>query len=268
LIGSGTSTGTASQTLQVTGGAAFTGVGASVGIGTTRPISIAHIQVPNLQANGLGGLYLTSSDLIYPNATTNVAHPGIFNNLNLNTSQSVNTGFFLTAYGLRNNLSLTASSTATSLTRLIIRSIDNNISYGSTAPLFQILGINDTISFSGSSLTGSSGCLGTFTLSGISSSTQTASVIITSPTLSATNAGGLTNAIRSLNTWRGYNANLSVGSAGSGIGNTTTITNAEWFTATGAIHQGSTGSVVTITNLYGLRLATPATSGIVTITNN
>ena len=39
LIGTATSTGTLNQRLQVTGGASFTGVGASVGIGTTTPQS-------------------------------------------------------------------------------------------------------------------------------------------------------------------------------------------------------------------------------------
>jgi hypothetical protein len=50
FIGSATSTGTASQTLQVTGGASFTGVGSSVGIGTTNPISKLHV---------VGNVYIT-----------------------------------------------------------------------------------------------------------------------------------------------------------------------------------------------------------------
>ena len=44
VIGTTTKTGTASQPLQVTGGASFTGVGASVGIGTTNPSQTLHVQ--------------------------------------------------------------------------------------------------------------------------------------------------------------------------------------------------------------------------------
>jgi hypothetical protein len=44
LIGTATSNGIASQRLQVTGGASFTGVGASVGIGTTRPQTALQVQ--------------------------------------------------------------------------------------------------------------------------------------------------------------------------------------------------------------------------------
>ena len=44
LIGAATSTGTASQPLQVTGGAYFSGVGTGVGIGTTNPTQSLHVQ--------------------------------------------------------------------------------------------------------------------------------------------------------------------------------------------------------------------------------
>jgi hypothetical protein len=50
LIGAATSTGTANQRLQVTGGASFTGVGASVGIGTTNPLYVLTVTTPTATA--------------------------------------------------------------------------------------------------------------------------------------------------------------------------------------------------------------------------
>ena len=44
LVGTATSTGTASQPLQVLGGAYFSGIGTGVGIGTTNPSQILHVQ--------------------------------------------------------------------------------------------------------------------------------------------------------------------------------------------------------------------------------
>ena len=60
LVGGGTSTGTASQLLQVTGGASFTGVGASVGIGTTNPTQSLHVQG---NARITGGLYDSNNNV-------------------------------------------------------------------------------------------------------------------------------------------------------------------------------------------------------------
>jgi hypothetical protein len=51
LIGTTTATGTASQRLQVTGGASFAGVGASVGIGTTNPTQTLDVR-GNLRVTG------------------------------------------------------------------------------------------------------------------------------------------------------------------------------------------------------------------------
>jgi hypothetical protein len=247
-----------------------TGIG-SVGIGTINPLSITHVEVPNaLSTSTAQGLYVTnsSSGFTYP-TTPFTAHPGIYNNLRLDTSQTINSvtpGGFNFVYGLRNLLILSASSTSTDLTRLYTNAIQSNVSWASTAPTTQITGLTDNITFGGSSISFGS-CAGTFSLSGISTGTQTATTI-TSPTLTISNFTS-TNRIRNVTTWRGVTAELNIGQ-GAGAGNTTTITTAEYFSNSSfnIIQAGGTGSVTNITNLYGLRLATPSISGIVTITNN
>jgi hypothetical protein len=249
-----------------------TGIG-SVGIGTINPLSITHIQVPNaLPTSTAQGLYVTnsSSGFTYPSSTASFpVHPGIYNNLTLDTSQTINSstpGGFNFVYGLRNQLTLSTSSTSTDLTRLYTNAIQSNVIWTSTAPTTQITGLTDIIIFGGSSIS-IGNCAGSFTLSGISSSTQTATTI-TSPILSIPNLT-TTNRIRNVGTWRGYNASLNIG-GGTGVGNTTTITTAEYFSNTNLniISAGGSGSVTNITNLYGLRLGTPTSSGTVNITNN
>jgi hypothetical protein len=51
LVGTGTPTGTANQLLQIAGGAYISGVGASVGIGTTVPTQALHV-IGNILASG------------------------------------------------------------------------------------------------------------------------------------------------------------------------------------------------------------------------
>jgi predicted TIM-barrel enzyme len=60
LIGSGTSTGTVSQTLQVTGGAY---ISSNVGVGTTRPTALLHIAPGGTSANS-SPIKLTSGSLL------------------------------------------------------------------------------------------------------------------------------------------------------------------------------------------------------------
>jgi len=257
--------------LQVTDGAYVSG---SVGIGITNPLSIAHVQVPiGFTTFGFGvpnGLYVanSSSGFTYP-TTSFTVNPGIYNNLTLDTSQTINSvtpGEFNFVYGLRNQLTLSASSTSTDLTRLYPIAIQSNVSWTSTAPTTQIIGLQDDITFGGSSISTAT-CEGSFRLDGISSSVQTASTVYAPKLLISNNVR--TNAIRNVTTWIGYHSCLNIGQ-GTGAGNTTTITTAEYFSNTGfnIIQAGGTGSVTNITNLYGLRLGTPSISGTVNITNN
>ena len=76
LIGSGTSTGTASQALQVTGGAYVSGVGASVGIGTTNPTSKLDVRGDALIGNR-ASYFSPPGDLInFIDNENNITFPG------------------------------------------------------------------------------------------------------------------------------------------------------------------------------------------------
>ena len=68
IVGAAASTGTASQPLQVNGGASFTGVGASVGIGTTNPSTT--LAVAGNTANILIGKQYTNANAITLNGST------------------------------------------------------------------------------------------------------------------------------------------------------------------------------------------------------
>jgi len=248
----------------------------SLGIGTTNPLSITHVQVPSgFTTFGFSvpnGLYVSNgSGFTYPSTASFGVNPGIYNNLTLDTSQTINSstpGGFNFVIGLRNQLTLSASSTSTDLTRLYTNAIISNVIWSSTAPTTQIIGLTDNIIFGGSSIS-LANCEGSFTLTGIPASTQTASTV-NAPTLYIDN--GVSNTTRNVTTWRGNTSNLNIGQGGAtpGSNNTTTITNAEYFTNTGfnIIRADGSGSVTNITNLYGLRLGTPSITGTVNITNN
>ena len=81
FVGAAASTGTANQNLQVTGGASFTGVGASVGIGTTRPTAI----VDSLGSATNAPLVIRSGGVL---ATSAVANALENDNMNLFYTQN------------------------------------------------------------------------------------------------------------------------------------------------------------------------------------
>jgi len=123
LIGSGTSTGTASQPLQVNGGGAY--VFGSLGIGSTNPTSKLHV-IGNALVSGI----VTSSGF---NATAGNDYE--INNTSVLTSTTLGSGVVnssLTSVGTLNSLNVSGISTFLS-SQLKIRNPANTFEYGIAA---------------------------------------------------------------------------------------------------------------------------------------
>ena len=271
IIGAATSTGTASQPLQVTGGAYVSG---NLGIGTTNPQGILHT-VPSSTLSTTGVPYgfsiQNSSTKTYPTSASFNAYPGFYQNLELGTAQTVNattpSGFNFT-FGIYNNLTKSAGNTS-DIERLYFGGFYQNFNWTDANTCKQYVSFSDAFSYQGIDANGR-----------ISSALNATSLVLYPPTGGTQTIGNATgksdityngNGTSTINVTNSINAqsNLSLYSFSAGT-KTYNITNHSFFSTSS--FWGSTQSAgtiaATITNLYGLKLSPPSSTTGLTVTNN
>jgi len=170
LVGGGTSTGTASQLLQVTGGASFTGVGASVGIGTTNPTQSLHVQG---NARITGGLYDSNNNVGTAGSVLSstgsglswiaAASGGAISSISISTNTTNQSQYLTYVTGTGNTTGLGITTTG-----LVFNPSTGNLGIGITNPSSKlqvngVLGISST----GDSQSGFSGGRTQFSSSGL-----------------------------------------------------------------------------------------------------
>jgi hypothetical protein len=247
----------------------------NVGIGTTNPISkfdvngkVSFTPPSSLSTTLDTGFSITNtSTKTYPTTLDFLTYPGLYQDIELGTSQTINTGFNF-IYGIYNNLTKSAGTTS-DIERLYFNGFNQNFNWTDLNTCKQYIGIADLFSYQGidangrtsSSLNAKNIALnpptgGTQT---ISSLTAESGIIYNSQgttTINVTNSANLRPSLRIINSTTGTK--------------TVNIANHIFFGT--SIAWGTTGSTgtlnATITNLYGLRLNAPVSTTGLTVTNN
>ena len=245
----------------------------NLGIGTSSPVSKLHID-PGTAMTTSGntyGVYIANTSLkTYPSTASFSVYPGFSQNIELGTSQTIDTttpGGFNFVYGLRNQLTKSAGSTS-DIERLYFNGIQNTLTWTDLNTCKQYVGLSDTFNYRGIDANGrisSSFNAQSVSLNAPAGGTQTISNIAAN-SLSISNANAnVTYNITSATGW----AAPSVAFSGTAGNITATIGS---YTAFGmSPFWGSTlsgaSSSATITNFYGLRLPPPSSATNLTITN-
>jgi hypothetical protein len=242
------------------------------GTSTATGPAILQVQTPTtLSTTADNGVrFANTSTKTYPTTASFDVYPGLYQTIELGTSQTVNsvtpTGFNYTT-GFGNILTKSAGNTS-DIDRLYFYGMSQSFTWTDANTCKQYVGIYDSFIYSGfdaNSRTSSSFNVSSIQLSCPDTRTQTIANITSDALiliLSGTSTANITN-------WSGaspalYYYNLSAGTK------TSSITNAAFYD-TGSFWgvQGTTGTLAaTITNLYGLRLRPPIGTTGLTITNN
>lgn len=217
------------------------------------------------------GEYITNTSLkTYPSTASFVVYPGFAQNIELGTSQTIDTttpGGFNFVYGISNRLTKSAGSTS-DIERLNFTGIQNTFLWTDLNTCKQYLGLNDIFNYQGIDANGrisSSFSTQTIALTAPAGGTQTISnIAANSLSIRNTNAN-VTYNITSATGWSAPSVSFS-GTAGNitaTIGSYTAFgINPSW----GSSLSGASSSA-TITNFYGLRLPPPSSATNLTITN-
>ena len=244
-----------------------------------------------------GGLRIqNTSTKTYPTTSSFTVTSGIYQDIQIGTSQSIPSGSFSNVRGNYNRL-IKNDGTNTDVIGMFVTADTNVIEWsdtnlaaryaGSLTSLLisgtntsgncQINGSNSNISITNPSNTS---IVGLF-LNGVGTNINIGTYGSTSQTVTVTSATALTCGFQcphnqvgrnlTITTAYGVRAFLSFGGNFGGYDGSncvTTITNLYQFEATGYLGALGTGSTTTITNLYGLFLGAPTTHAGTTITNN
>jgi hypothetical protein len=214
------------------------------------------------------GLNINSPSIkTYPTTANFNSYPAYYTNLELGTSQTINSGLNF-VYGDYRNYTKSAGTTS-DIESLYFNAFQQNFSWTNANTCKQYIGFSDNFTYSGKDFNGRT-----------SSSLNANNISLICPTLSSQTITNITAregiTIRATNSDCSYNITNSIASTIRFLGSATnviaTITNHSFIensafwdaTWTGA------GSMATITNMYGLRLNPPfggTTTGL-TITNN
>jgi hypothetical protein len=296
-------TGTAGQKLQVQSGAYFSG---NVGIGTTNPVSkldvngkVSITPPTSLPTTLDTGFSITNtSTKTYPSTTPFQVTPGLHQDIQIGTSQTIPSGAGVgTIRGIYNRL-IKNDGTTTNLSGVGVVGTSNIIEWSDANLAANYSGIQNLLTISGTNISGNStnltGVVNSVNVTnpsntsiaiglsnGISSNLNLGTYGSTSQTISITTHAGVVSAIQAPHNQVGKNLNiatvygfrsfLSFGGNFSGYDGSncvTTISNLYHFEGTGYLGSLGTGSTTTITNLYGLFLGAPTTHAGTTITNN
>ncbi|MEM6997624.1 MAG: tail fiber domain-containing protein [Patescibacteria group bacterium] len=251
----------------------------NVGIGTAAPSSTLEVvggitDLSSATEFTDSALYVSNpaTGLTYPSTSGFIVTPGINNNINLSTSQTVNSttpGGFNFAYGQRNTITFDEPTTP-DVSRLYIDGVNTRVDWDSPATAVQLIGDRASVNYRGqdnasqttSSVTGVSA---RGTLIAPASSTQTVVSLTGSSGNAAVTNGANTNVTNNITDQRSFYGFLNV--ANTADNNVSNITNLSSYDNFVALNGSGTGSSVNVTNLYGLRLQAPTLTGTVNITN-
>jgi len=244
-----------------------------LGTSSESGAAILQVQTPTTLSTTLdkGVNFTNTSAKVYPTTASFNVTPGFQQNLELGTAQTIDTvapGGFNFVYGQRHLYTKSAGNTQ-DIERLNFGGFNQSFSWTDANTCKQYIGFADSFGYGGidaNGRTSSSLNTGTLTLAPPDGGTQTItnatgreSIIragVGTNTVNITNSVNVTPDIR----FQNFNAGTK----------TTNITNHTFF-GTGTFWgvSGATGTVnATITNLYGLRLTSPASSTGLTVTNN
>ena len=265
----GPSTGSFALGAGVTG-SSLTSVGTLTSLNVTGATSVQPSSTLSTSSTPYGISIQNTSTKTYPSTSSFISLPGLYQNLELGTSQTIDTvtpGGFNFTYGIYNNLTKSAGTTS-DIERLYFNGFYQSFTWSDLNTCKQYNGFADFFSYQGidangrtsSALTAKNISLvppngGTQTISSV---TAESGIIYNSQGTTTINVTTSTNLVPSL---RITNSNT-----GTKTVNITTHTffgtNTSWGTA------GGVGTLnATITNLYGLRLTAPASTTGLTVTN-
>ena len=269
-----------------------------VGTSSATGSAILQVQTPATFSTTLdsGVRFTNASTKVYPTTSGFTVTPGIYQDIQIGTSQSIPSGSVSSVHGNYNRL-IKNDGTNTDVRGMGVVADINIIEWTDTNLAQRYISSANSLLISGTSTSGN--CLVTGSSTGINLTNPSSTSIVglnitgtssninigtygsTSQTVTVTQATGLIGAFQcphnqvgrnlTITTAYGVRAFLSFGGNFGGYDGSncvTTITNLYQFEATGYLGALGTGSTTTITNLYGLFLGAPTTHAGTTITNN
>jgi hypothetical protein len=239
---------------------------------------------------------LNTSTKTYPTTSSFIVTHGIYQDIQIGTSQSIPSGSFSNVQGNYNRL-IKNDGTNTDVSGMFVTADANVIEWSDTNLAARYTGNVNSLLISGTNTSGNCNVTGSsvgvsitnpsntsivgLNLQGASAGINIGTYGSTSQTVAVNAATALIGSYQcphnqvgrnlTITTAYGVRAFLSFGGNFSGYDGSncvTTITNLYQFEATGYLGASGTGSTTTITNLYGLFLGAPTTQAGTTITNN